>query len=108
MKIILKYIVWVYIILLSTSCSMYKKKLNSSSKVYSISTENEFELIEKNDLARTTYNNTTIKASPSNKLPKEAAPKVFANPTIPAQDKLSTKNQERILEINQNLAFYCM
>lgn len=114
MKIILKYTVCLYVVLLSTSCSMYKNKFNSNAKVYSISTENEFELIEKNDLYRETYNKTsapslTLKNPPKNIVPTPENPSKNVNaPTVSASNKLSSKNQERIIEINQNLAFYCM
>lgn len=120
MKIPLKYIIWPCLILLTTACSSNKYRPSPNARVYSISTENEFELIEKNDFSHKTYTRSnpkpmTLKESPrvtpvevQLETQKETPAQNLSNPTIQASSKLSAKNQERLQEINQNLAFYCM
>ncbi|MGZ3807682.1 MAG: hypothetical protein ACXVCE_06315 [Bacteriovorax sp.] len=93
-----------------------------TTKIYSASTQREFEEIEKTDVLhpsaakqnrpaqKTTISPKEMNREMSKELPKKM-PKEIEAPTSPelvAMSKLSTKNQERLQEINQNLAFYCM
>ena len=101
------------------SCSSQQKK-EAPKKSYSTKTQKEFESIEKTDLRRnppTSINK--VPTRPSNGM-KEAAHEKSREPikevvnkaTVSSEtndvSQLSTKNQERLQEINQNLAFYCM
>lgn len=94
------------VLLLATACSSTPQDENESTpKVYSSSTQREFEAIEKNDLnVAPTYRSTskTPKSSIETPSPKIPSPKI-----IPSQH-LSAKNEERLQEINQQLAFFCM
>lgn len=100
--------------LLAVSCSTETPE--RQTKTYSPSTEREFEAIEKRDThaAPTYQNKSPSKLNPRPNPPKEkiAAPAEIAKPApsteIAPNDKLSAKNQERLQEINQNLAFFCM
>jgi len=86
-------------------------------KTYSPSTLKEFEAIEKSGTYSAQNENTTLKQNnrtpknPANikkkEMPKEGPPQ---NPIGITSDvsQLSAKNQERLQEINQNLAFFCM
>ena len=91
---------------------------NLFDKKYSTSTEKEFEAIEKGDSPRSSaQTKKSIPAKPSREL-QERAPRppvkeavkspVKEVPEIIPTGQLSSKNQERLQEINQNLAFYCM
>lgn len=76
---------FVFLILLVSACSATQNvESESMHKVYSDNTEKEFLSIEKND---------RDKIDPSKLSPTS---------------KLSSKNKDRLLEINQNLAFFCM
>jgi hypothetical protein len=86
-------------------------------KTYSSSTLKEFEAIERNETVSTQSENATPKQNtlalkiPSHTKPKEPIKeKLTKNPTVIINDvsQLSAKNQERLQEINQNLAFFCM
>ncbi len=93
------------------SCSSESPK--PQAKTYSSSTMKEFEAIEKSDVP--SANRSIISPRPidlpSTKIIGREAPikakKEESTKLIPA-DKLSPKSQERLQEINQNLAFYCM
>lgn len=95
-------------LLFVVSCSSESPK--PQTKTYSSSTLKEFEAIEKSDVA--TPNKTPYipqgltpvvkKVSVSKEVKKEESTQL-----IPA-NKLNPKSQERLQEINQNLAFYCM
>jgi hypothetical protein len=73
------------------------------TKIYSPETQKEFEKIEKGDTRNARSGNSKSKP----KLPPKENPKE-TSPEVAYSGKLSLKNQERLQEINQNLAFYCM
>jgi hypothetical protein len=104
---------------LLVSCSSETTKPdNTETKVYSSSTQKEFEAIEKGDIAPVpSYRrerpqrispNVVQPAQPQKELPKEKIPAKIQNPELVANGQLNAKNQERLQEINQNLAFFCM
>jgi hypothetical protein len=80
-------------------------------KQYSDSTQRQFEAIEKND-----YQINPPSVPQPKPLPKVVSPSKEVTPEKPKEvildsfelSQLSAKNQERLQEINQNLAFYCM
>lgn len=105
------------------SCSSTEQKsLEPTKKVYSRSTEKEFEDIEKYDFGnKTNYRPATTGKSrnapgmaPLKNHPKEVItetpPEKYGsgNAELQAPTQLSAKNEERLQEINQNLAFFCM
>lgn len=100
--------IFLLISLLVSACSS-EPEISVPAKVYSSSTEREFELIEKNDLrVSPPFQSTTqpIKKKPVALVKKEPTKQVISESETLSQ--LSSKNQERMLEINQNLAFFCM
>jgi PBP1b-binding outer membrane lipoprotein LpoB len=104
---------------LVVSCSS-EPKTQPEQKAYSSDTQKEFEAIEKNDLRTNPPYRSTIKQAPRppvviKETPREKQKEVIketpgTSPTTEAADvsQLSAKNQERLQEINQNLAFFCM
>jgi hypothetical protein len=108
------------IVISVTRCSSEEKK-RPSLKEYSAQSQKEFESIEKNDLPRNTVSQVTIKPTPhratiSKEIPREKPKEILKNftassPTIietTDTTQLIAKNKERLQEINQNLAFFCM
>lgn len=94
------------IAIIAVSCSS-EPKVAAPQKSYSSSTEREFEAIEKNDLRINAPYRSSTKAPPHPPvLIKEVPAKKQSETTLTRQ--LTTKNQERLHEINQNLAFFCM
>lgn len=91
-----------------SGCSTEKQtnKNRFTNKKYSSSTQQEFENIERNDLKHSQYTTTRLPLEKPRVVLKERE-KVI-EPQIVANSKLSEKNQERLQEINQNLAFFCM
>lgn len=106
MKKISNTILSVCVLLLTTACSSTPQYENGlRSRVYSNSTEREFEAIEKNDFKTApTYRSTIKTPKSSNETP---SPKILSPKIAPSQ-RLSVKNEERLQEINQQLAFFCM
>ncbi|MDD4974235.1 MAG: hypothetical protein PHY93_07770 [Bacteriovorax sp.] len=104
---------------LAMSCSS-EPKTQPVQKTYSSDTQKEFEAIEKNDLRTNPPYRSTIKPTPRppvviKETPREKQKEVVKETPItpiPSEatdvSKLSAKNQERLQEINQNLAFFCM
>jgi PBP1b-binding outer membrane lipoprotein LpoB len=105
----------VIITLIVASCSS-ETKVEEGPKKYSSETQREFEAIENNDLRVNPPYRSTIKSPPRQavvikesshvKIKEKEIDTVLA-PSIDSS-QLSTKNQERLQEINQNLAFFCM
>ncbi|MDO9182696.1 MAG: hypothetical protein Q7U04_09820 [Bacteriovorax sp.] len=105
--------------LVIVSCSSESKK-QVSEKAYSSNTQKEFEAIEKNDLRsnppyranqRPATRPPVVIKGPSHekKIQKENASESMPQITEAIDtSNLSAKNQERMQEINQNLAFFCM
>jgi hypothetical protein len=86
------------ILIICSACS--SDPINSesaSSNLYSSTTDKEFEKIENGDTNRA-----------PNYRQKINTPKTKPNTVLTIDNKLNTKAQDRLLEINQNLAFYCM
>lgn len=105
MKKISNTILSLAVLLLATACSSTPQDENGSPKVYSSSTQREFEAIEKNDLnIAPTYRSSSKTPKSSN----EAPPPKIPSPKIVPSQHLSAKNEERLQEINQQLAFFCM
>lgn len=115
MKIISNYILSVGLLLLSASCSTTSENESGPSpKVYSPRTEKEFAAIENSDLF---YDSSKPRNSRSS-MPhanivtresiKTTPPAKISNPEMAPVGRLSAKNQERLQEINQQLAFFCM
>jgi hypothetical protein len=88
-------------------------------KVYSTTTQKEFEEIEKTDLRTSPPHRSTLaptpprapvvlKENPRAKLADTQLINDLPKSEISDTSQLSTKNKERLQEINQNLAFYCM
>ena len=113
---LLQFFSFVAIAILVASCSSQAPK-GPTEKTYSSRTLKEFEAIEKSETYSAQSENTTSKQN--NRAPKRPAhPKqketakenLPPNPIVIASDvsQLSAKNQERLQEINQNLAFFCM
>lgn len=76
-----------------------------SSEIYSDSTESEFRAIELKDLERVNERpefRPGAKPIASVSVPKKTLPKAHT------PLRLSSKNNERLQEINQNLAIFCM
>ncbi|MFA6235832.1 MAG: hypothetical protein WC635_00785 [Bacteriovorax sp.] len=88
-------------ILLAASCSTAEKTKAPAKKIYSSSTEREFRSIEMSELR----NSQPQAPIPQKEQTIAPVPKVINKPV---ETKLSIKNEERMQEINQNLAFYCM
>lgn len=104
--------------LILVGCSS-EPTIKSPAKTYSSSTEREFEMIEKNDLRVNPPYRSSVK-------PREKPAIVIKEKEVPVREnllrippkttvqsntdttQLSAKNQERLQEINQNLAFFCM
>ena len=97
-----------------------EQKIPPQPETYSPNSEKEFEDIEDSDLDENPPMAPILKAAPrhsagtkepSHEKPKEAA-KETSKETIKTSpvslNQLSVKNQERLQEINQNLAFFCM
>jgi hypothetical protein len=98
------------ILLLLVSCA--SESHIEEKKVYSESTQREFEAIEVKDTSikrRLEVASPPIVATPELQptYPKISAP-IRENVEFVPQGKLSAKNQERLQEINQNLAYFCM
>ena len=95
----MKNIILICLILVAFGCSTTPKiEQDSSDKVYSKATEEEFAAIEKNG-----FNNqlSPVKRIENDQIAKQQK---FEPPVV----KSSSINQERLQEINQNLAFFCM
>ncbi|MBP9680892.1 MAG: hypothetical protein KBD76_05770 [Bacteriovorax sp.] len=96
-KPIFSHLIRLFILLIVASCateSPIDHKDENSTQAYSASTQKEFEDIEKAEAL------TPSRISP--------LPIVQESTALVPVEKLSTKGQERLLEINQNLAYYCM
>ena len=112
-KLTLLQILCFIVALFFVSCSS-EPVSQTPEKVYSENTQKEFAIIEKNDR----HTNPPYRAVKANSKPtisaKEAShekeKKVIAETPVisPVPSQLSTKNQERLQEINQNLSFFCM
>ena len=104
------------IAILVASCSSQAPE-QVIEKTYSPGTLKEFEAIEKNETYSAQSENTTLKQNnrasktPLNLKQKETAKEIPPRSPIGITSdvsQLSAKNQERLQEINQNLAFFCM
>ena len=98
-----------------TSCSdtsLTTKNANDSEELkhYSSATNQEFQTIEKSDPIAPNYHNPKkqVKASPVQSVQDKISKQPIGEIQLVTDTTLSTKNQERLQEINQNLAFYCM
>lgn len=97
------------------SCSTVQSP-QTVEKTYSDETLREFEAIEKNDLRTSPASRPVVtKPTPKSTIQFKAIPTEkhkAANPVLSIDttdlSQLSAKNQERLQEINQNLAFFCM
>ncbi len=99
MKNFLINIILTCLIIFNLGCSSTPKLENSAlNKTYSSTTEEEFASIEKNG-----FNNQldSIKRLENDQMVKQ--PKIE-----PAVAVSNSRNQEKLQEINQNLAFFCM
>lgn len=94
------------LILLIVSCSSADKTPGAAKKTYSSSTEREFRSIEISELKKTALAPIPQKEPITTEAPKKINRPVEAVPA--PEQKLSAHNEERMQEINQNLAFYCM
>jgi len=99
------------------SCSHHAQdKMVSPEKIYSASTQREFETIEKGDIQKKSIPNAHEihhqQSLPSRPLPQKEAkinpPAPIESPKLSPDGPLTIRNQERLQEINQNLAFFCM
>lgn len=99
------------------SCSHHAQdKKDSQEKIYSPSTQREFETIEKSDIqkksippAHEIHHQQTMPSRPSlEKEVKTNPPAPVERPKLSPEGPLTIRNQERLQEINQNLAFFCM
>lgn len=87
----------------------HEETTETKNKNYSASTQKEFEQIEKSEVG-------TRPVPPAHDLQKRPIKKVQVQQPAPKKEQvelvpdsqLSAKGQERLQEINQNLAFYCM
>lgn len=95
---------------LAVSCSSTEEKSETKEKVYSEETNRAFEMIERG------YNPQPIK-----KAPVSINPPQVSRPIVEAQNRETKKvvtkvkpveskgkTSDKIIELNQNLAFYCM
>ena len=100
------------------SCSSEQTEEKKSTE-YSHSTEKEFEAIEKGEAPKSKKTTTPSAPQKQSRIfhEKTSAPVILVpvkevpkkdNPELVSNEQLSSKNQERLQEINQNLAFYCM
>jgi PBP1b-binding outer membrane lipoprotein LpoB len=96
------------VLVLLSGCASEEKQ-PAKNPQYSSTTQKEFEKIEKGEVQKASLppahdiqrqqNKKTTKDTPKEK--KEAV-------ELSPETELSSKGQERLQEINQNLAFYCM
>lgn len=107
------------ILLLVASCAQAQKE--TESKTYSEDTNRAFEMIERGDsyyLKKPPIQNSPpqIQTSPKKRRLSAKNTEVIANdkkisspvkPTL-KKSQSNSKTDERLIEINQNLAFYCM
>lgn len=96
-----------FILISISGCSTESQSNNiAKNKKYSNFTQQEFEHIERNDLRRSQPSSSGIPAERPRIIAKEKEKTI--KPQIVTNSKLSEKNKERLQEINQNLAFFCM
>lgn len=99
------------------SCS-HEEKAPVQEHAYSESTQREFEAIEKSDSTKSSRvppahdlhhlpGAQVQRKTPELKTPAPVQPPV-EQPKLTTESALSSRNQERLQEINQNLAFFCM
>lgn len=94
-------------ILLLGGCATNESK--DSTKTYSPATQREFEKIEKGDVQKANLPPAHDIQRQQSKRPKEVQETPKKVPVqLNTDANLSSKGQERLQEINQNLAFYCM
>jgi sugar-specific transcriptional regulator TrmB len=107
---------YVALTIITVSCSS-EPKTKPVEKTYSSTTQKEFETIEKNDLRTNPPYRTTVKPTPRpsvvikeavHEKQKEVVKETPAISETTNVTQLNAKNQERLQEINQNLAFFCM
>lgn len=104
MKSLLNIIIILPIVLFMAGCSTTPEG-ERSSEIYSDSTESEFRAIELKDLERV---NERSEFKPASKpIANAPVPKKSITKSRPAT-RLNSKNTERLQEINQNLAIFCM
>lgn len=103
------------ILLLSACSTSSDNKAEPLDKIYSSETESDFREIEQSDLPgntiyRSNQNNTPQKSKKiaARKLIMTNANEKIATPQLSSNKKLGKNAQERLQEINQNLAFFCM
>lgn len=97
------------------SCSTDEKNIEEEKKVYSAETNRAFEMIERG------YNAPPLKKAPVSIAPPQVQRKVVETPrreTVYEKEKVDTpsvkpveskkRQSDKIIELNQNLAFYCM
>lgn len=111
-------------LLFFVSCSTAQKE-EKATKQYSNNTQKEFESIEKGEVKFKTPNRPARQQTPAlkpapqikelNKETIKETPKPIVKETpkqesteLVTSSQLNAKNQERLQEINQNLAFFCM
>ncbi|MBC7539237.1 MAG: hypothetical protein H7281_10475 [Bacteriovorax sp.] len=107
------------ITIIAVSCSS-EPKTKPVEKTYSSTTQKEFETIEKNDLRSNPPYRSSVKPTlrppvvikeTAHQKQKEVVKETLTTPAISETanvTQLNAKNQERLQEINQNLAFFCM
>ncbi len=100
------------VLLLGLGACSHEETRAVQEKTYSASTQKEFEAIEKGDVKQSippAHDIRQTKKTTQAPLPRKT--EVPAKPleqTKISSDDLSSRAQERLQEINQNLAFYCM
>lgn len=99
---------FLFLIILVLSGCAHEETNESNKTIYSASTQKEFEQIEKGDVYKQSL-------PPAHDLAKRPLKKSVApvsspkeNPKLIPSTQLSARSEERLQEINQNLAFYCM
>lgn len=95
-----------------SSCSTQETVLEPQKKTYSPSTEKEFQEIEKSEVRLRSVPPAHDLQHPAAKKAKESIAKKVEEPKevpkLTPKTIVSSHSEERLQEINQNLAFYCM
>jgi len=102
-----------FLLIALLSCSSEETR-PVQEKTYSASTEKAFADIEKGDVKQSIPPAHDIREKKSVQIPQQqkkgetSAPRPQEQTTLTTDDSLTGRAQERLQEINQNLAFYCM
>ena len=96
------------VLMIISGCASEQKE-EAAEKVYSDETNRAFEMIERG------YNAPPLRTAPTQMQPpqvvhkkKIAPPKATASAPSIKQKAVTPKMSEKLIELNQNLAFYCM